>query len=401
MRGGQKLASAKTEEDRLIPARAGRTSTLGTSHPRPRAHPRSCGADRCESGLDEAPWGSSPLVRGGLAGDSVPGRLRGLIPARAGRTLAHDDTHRQNGAHPRSCGADVDEVDEVVVLQGSSPLVRGGRMQGRVHQRRRGLIPARAGRTGLTNCPLRFGTAHPRSCGADYQVQPGDTLMSGSSPLVRGGLRFLLAPITCLGLIPARAGRTVIAPLSVGSTSAHPRSCGADRQRVCVDGYSPGSSPLVRGGLSRFRRLSGWHGLIPARAGRTRNLRGRRHLLRAHPRSCGADMRPLRGETWSSGSSPLVRGGRGTTDRHRCPDGLIPARAGRTRVRTVQGCHDEAHPRSCGADDAYVLTTMREMGSSPLVRGGRVLYLHLVPAKGLIPARAGRTPTDIVGSLLK
>ena len=48
--------------------------------------------------------GSSPLARGAPAGHRHPGRLRGLIPARAGSTLMATSPPWMTWAHPRSRG---------------------------------------------------------------------------------------------------------------------------------------------------------------------------------------------------------------------------------------------------------------------------------------------------------
>ena len=67
-RGGHKLRSSTSAEDRLIPAYAGRTSRLGIRPIRPRAHPRLRGADEFMVPGKTVDRGSSPLTRGGRGG---------------------------------------------------------------------------------------------------------------------------------------------------------------------------------------------------------------------------------------------------------------------------------------------------------------------------------------------
>ena len=89
-------------------------------------------------------------------------------------------------------------------------------------------------------------------------------------------------------------------------------------------------------------------GLIPARAGNTYPCGGGRVAPGAHPRS--------RGEHWAftyesqviPGSSPLARGTRPGLSRRGDRQGLIPARAGNTRVWTLEMTTLRAHPRSRG-----------------------------------------------------
>ena len=97
--------------------------------------------------------GSSPLVRGGPRADAVGAVPQRLIPARAGRTTWTRSKPVSLMAHPRSCGADLALALEVNNLSGSSPLVRGGRTHGGVFGLEQRLIPARAGRTCRTARP--------------------------------------------------------------------------------------------------------------------------------------------------------------------------------------------------------------------------------------------------------
>ncbi len=253
----------------LIPARAGRTPCWYTVTTRESAHPRSCGADPSQTGLRVAARGSSPLVRGGLSTPFPWWVPRGLIPARAGRTRRHPPRDHTRSAHPRSCGADV--VDDLGRrgVQGSSPLVRGGPPEALDHRAAAGLIPARAGRTTQRDQAWAERKAHPRSCGADLAGISPSTLSRGSSPLVRGGRRARTHREQRRGLIPARAGRTATAEQLQAGISAHPRSCGADRLGAPPPGWGQGSSPLVRGGHAGPDHPLRERGLIPARAGRT------------------------------------------------------------------------------------------------------------------------------------
>ena len=208
VRGGRWLWVAERVSGRLIPARAGRTVALGCRAGVRAAHPRSCGADSAMSRMVSRMPGSSPLVRGGL-GDVADGVSHArLIPARAGRTIGRPTRQIRPRAHPRSCGADALGRLSVGRAYGSSPLVRGGlTLAGRLPSALR-LIPARAGRTRRQGASGRWSAAHPRSCGADRFSAASAAFKPGSSPLVRGG-QDLDQEVEVGGrLIPARAGRT-------------------------------------------------------------------------------------------------------------------------------------------------------------------------------------------------
>ena len=103
-------------------------------------------------------------------------------------------------------------------------------------------------------------------------------------------MRLWLALVT--GLIPARAGNTPgLAVHFVGEGAhprsrgehgnelvggvpnrAHPRSRGEHDQRLGMEHWRKGSSPLARGTLKELSLIVGTSGLIPARAGNTRPL---------------------------------------------------------------------------------------------------------------------------------
>ncbi len=91
-------------------------------------------------------------------------------------------------AHPRSRGADLEQVEIIESESGSSPLARGRQTMIVCAPGRVGLIPARAGQTGRRRSPRLADGAHPRSRGADLNSD--------------------LSMYMFFGLIPARAGQT-------------------------------------------------------------------------------------------------------------------------------------------------------------------------------------------------
>ena len=210
------------------PLARGGPSTSPTPRTRRRAHPRSRGADAVPLWRRRRPVGSSPLARGGLALRQPDPQHAGLIPARAGRTARTTTAASAAWAHPRSRGADSPRCASAHPWGGSSPLARGGHRARRADTDRRGLIPARAGRT-------------------PSGVASSSTLL-GSSPLARGGPRFAPLQVITDGLIPARAGRTSGARRVASRRGAHPRSRGADTRTLRARPRVKGSSPLARGG---------------------------------------------------------------------------------------------------------------------------------------------------------
>ena len=72
-------------------------------------------------------------------------------------------------------------------------------------------------------------------------------------------------------------------------------------------------------------------------------------------------------------------------------DGLIPAHAGKTRIVCHVFSTPEAHPRSRGENDEYAPPPLALDGSSPLTRGKRTVLAELEEMGRLIPAHAGKT----------
>ena len=132
-------------------------------------------------------------------------------------------------------------------------------------------------------------------------------------------------------------------------------------------------------------------GLIPARAGSTRRRTISSTGTRAHPRPCGEHGVSL--VLWVGwwGSSPPVRGARVVENERKAAEGLIPARAGSTPGLSALSVPRRAHPRPCGEHLSTVRDISSVLGSSPPVRGAPGIQAYLHAAPGLIPARAGST----------
>ena len=214
------------------------------------------------------------------------------------------------------------------------------------------------------------------------------------------------------GLIPACAGKTRTCGGVPGRKRAHPRVCGENLQVIAHRVELAGSSPRVRGKLPYAGNYSFCPGLIPACAGKTRNLSPRSVHLAAHPRVCGENVGVVRDEIARQGSSPRVRG----KPKQRISEvfrvRLIPACAGKTCIRVrcrwgavgssprVRGkprrprrrqTPPTAHPRVCGENPGGVLFALPALGSSPRVRGKRSSGRAVRHTWGLIPACAGKT----------
>ena len=397
---------------RLIPARAGNTSRSPRESSITSAHPRSRGEHPRKRGRSPSYFGSSPLARGTPAAVSLHTRYRRLIPARAGNTSTESPPLLAQSAHPRSRGEHGAPSFSRRSPGGSSPLARGTRVSKNNSSGAPRLIPARAGNTFSGILRREAFEAHPRSRG-EHSVQKALAPRGfGSSPLARGTPRCCPPGVKAFRLIPARAGNTSFAlslssaaagssplargtrawcrrrcrvvrliPARAGNTfsgilrreafEAHPRSRGEHSVQKALAPRGFGSSPLARGtprccppGVKAFR-------LIPARAGNTSFA--------------------LSLSSAAAGSSPLARGTRAWCRRRCRVVRLIPARAGNTASTSSPLPSPTAHPRSRGEHPGSYIALWAPAGSSPLARGTLSGIRRGRRSSRLIPARAGNT----------
>ena len=195
-----------------------------------------------------------------------------------------------------------------------------------------------------------------------------------------------------LRLIPAHAGKTLASHGYRTEWPAHPRSRGENRLDRPTSGPLWGSSPLTRGKqLVHFLRGHLLR-LIPAHAGKTRVRTAPRGPPQAHPRSRGENFTPRLEQGQDLGSSPLTRGKPDLTAVVKADGRLIPAHAGKTQPERKPRPADAAHPRSRGENAYSARLFSNRAGSSPLTRGKPGHRERGSDENRLIPAHAGKTP---------
>ena len=233
--------------------------------------------------------GSSPRGRGKRLGAAARRLGVRLIPARAGKTGCRFESCRRRTAHPRAGGEN-------------------------------GPCAGNAGRRG----------AHPRAGGENEGWEAGGGAITGSSPRGRGKPPIPAKVRGRKGLIPARAGKTPARPRWRHRPAAHPRAGGENynTEIELLPGY--GSSPRGRGKLQAVDRLRGHTRLIPARAGKTLAPPRAPDTAPAHPRAGGENPRRALPAPFAAGSSPRGRGKRSPSGTRSSRSRLIPARAGKT-----------------------------------------------------------------------
>ena len=378
----------------IIPARAGFTPSAQPPRMQRRDHPRSRGVYWSDASLYPDGGGSSPLARGLLLLLIFSLRSVRIIPARAGFTERHPRTWRCRADHPRSRGVYRYDIRSPHPASGSSPLARGLPISSPDVVLRIGIIPARAGFTPSGRQPSSSAWDHPRSRGV-YNVKHRTTQRDqGSSPLARGLPSSFPFPRFRVGIIPARAGFTLRNSLNASDGSDHPRSRGVYRRLSRSRVFVSGSSPLARGLLRSVQRIPQPRRIIPARAGFTSVMAPPRPTNRDHPRSRGVYRISNVLFCCDCGSSPLARGLLTRRTRRRPVSRIIPARAGFTVIPSPHTRIRQDHPRSRGVYLAARDHSVCKSGSSPLARGLPPRISDHAGVTGIIPARAGFTPTS-------
>ena len=195
---------------RIIPADAGSTNRFPTHDCRRPDHPRGCGEHQNTPSGRNALMGSSPRMRGALT-----------------RIFLTDCTRPGSWKdHPRGCGEHLKVSADGVPRAGSSPRMRGAPSRQQHEPRIVRIIPADAGSTTIKAINAVNIKDHPRGCGEHCGFENVDMTLLGSSPRMRGALRYLCGLAIRIRIIPADAGSTekhVVAPYEIGD---HPRGCG-------------------------------------------------------------------------------------------------------------------------------------------------------------------------------
>ncbi len=177
------------------------------------------------------------------------------------------------------------------VFQGSSPHVRGARLERDENPSGSGIIPACAGSTDRVGAAGSLVGDHPRMCGEHITPNPFANAVLGSSPHVRGALLQRQRHRIRAGIIPACAGSTWSMAIGTAWDGDHPRMCGEHRISVNTVSSSAGSSPHVRGAHNIVGHLIHITGIIPACAGSTARDTSKIAVFRDHPRMCGEHFR--------------------------------------------------------------------------------------------------------------
>ena len=230
-------------------------------------------------------------------------------------------------------------------------------------------IPAYAGNAADQCRYHRRGAVHPRVCGERGLRGGGSVRSVGSSPRMRGTLSKTTAQVKAARFIPAYAGNAGCAGAAARPRTVHPRVCGER------------AGPALAGRADlRF---------IPAYAGNASPRKTGLGCTSVHPRVCGEREGTAGTVDSLNGSSPRMRGTRGNGGHGGQPERFIPAYAGNARLAAPGASGRSVHPRVCGERTRRGRVMPNRFGSSPRMRGTPISNFWLITQSRFIPAYAG------------
>ena len=151
------------------------------------------------------------------------------------------------------CGEAVSWLRDRVIVEGLSPRVRGSRQQQDQPDRSDGSIPACAGKPRVPRSSSWSGWVYPRVCGEAHRVSQQLLIVEGLSPRVRGSLRTMPSTPVMRGSIPACAGKPSACSCTLGQDWVYPRVCGEASYNRDTTNLGQGSIPACAG---KPRRLA-------------------------------------------------------------------------------------------------------------------------------------------------
>ncbi|KWZ72278.1 hypothetical protein HMPREF3198_02032 [Winkia neuii] len=173
----------------------------------PRNYPRSHG-ERALSPLRVfCSWELPPLTRGKARPAWHAHNRKGITPARAGKSFPWCVYQRGAGNYPRSRGEKVPPPRIYPNVGELPPLARGKVWGGNKGYGFRGITPARAGKSWAQILPGKVAWNYPRSRGEKCPNSVSIFCLMELPPLARGKGYFEEIKTKASGITPARAGK--------------------------------------------------------------------------------------------------------------------------------------------------------------------------------------------------
>ena len=146
----------------------------------------------------------------------------------------------------------------------------------------------------------------------------------------------------------------------------------------------------MRGKVIILKHLLPLPGITPAHAGKRQAQPYIIIVQRDHPRACGEKLSSDVSTVRNVGSPPRMRG-KATYFRSRpVARGITPAHAGKRIGLSLIRWENWDHPRACGEKIACTIRSCCASGSPPRMRGKGCQGADRVPVHGITPAHAGK-----------
>ena len=208
MRGKHHARIPQRHSGRNIPAYAGKTATRRLVPIAPAEHPRVCGENCPSRKCRKRNSGTSPRMRGKRTLGQERGHPLRNIPAYAGKTCSGAGICSPRWEHPRVCGENAGEPCWNAASAGTSPRMRGKHPHRNPLGLRQRNIPAYAGKTENPQQCYLGAQEHPRVCGENGLDYNPTSQIPGTSPRMRGKRLNKQAVTQIVRNIPAYAGKT-------------------------------------------------------------------------------------------------------------------------------------------------------------------------------------------------
>ena len=287
-------------------------------------------------------------MRGTRPGDLGNRTNLRFIPAYAGNASGASKGMIMLSVHPRVCGERIRLPPFRSSRCGSSPRMRGTRPCKSTMRCMRRFIPAYAGNAAYPHHFAFVHPVHPRVCGERNHPSAFKRFSNGSSPRMRGTQKWLAIVRKAARFIPAYAGNAPQAMCSSVTVTVHPRVCGERYHVLDGLGLEGGSSPRMRGTHNEHQAAASHDRFIPAYAGNAVACRSSPAAMSVHPRVCGERVWVDFPVIRDVGSSPRMRGTRSGIDIDSRADRFIPAYAGNAAHSFARLLAKSVHPRVCG-----------------------------------------------------
>ena len=153
MRGKVPQYSRLDCSQRITPAHAGKSISVGQMCLNTRDHPRTCGEKIIVTPVLIVGLGSPPHMRGKVLGNIARVIGNGITPAHAGKRWFFPPIFVSCTDHPRTCGEKMAGYCRRIAFPGSPPHMRGKALQTNSGILSSGITPAHAGKS-LTDEPF-------------------------------------------------------------------------------------------------------------------------------------------------------------------------------------------------------------------------------------------------------